>query len=505
MSSEINKDKLQTTINPVEMLQKEALNRRQTYWLKKILRAFDLLKNPYEIGQFTDFKNLSDSDKLKCRFYYGDISHCYSSAADKYLYENLLKAFGIQELSAEKNIPLNDDCFLEQDFFREDSVSLAINSNKKGEAIPNDIFENAIAYFNNLAHVKWAQEFFQQLENFSEKETEKLILTGHTETLNEESILELAIFLFKLSNVYKLESIIDEISEKLVQEQTEVNFQTVFQGVILQLIKKDKIIQPRIIVDLTTLNKNDQQPHFSDSKTFAEIINNLSLANLQLSPRLERALLEDQNDYGYDPRYGNGYADFSRKITEQIGKTHKEIVENLFPNETVQSIKEKLASLPKQNITSPSGLVINMLQEIFLSESYLIDQEYQLNRNRSVKDGSCKDIETYWASAQEYQQNNSRQVLFNDGDFTVNDGYGPKVAILARDKKIFGITFPAGFLFHKNGNQISPLRPMFSCFNEIDAQDAFGWQYLEVKENLGYKTFPNISISQTIRRVFAGF
>ena len=494
-----------TENNPIKKLQKEAQQGRQSYWFKQVLKTLQSLQNSYEISALSKFI-APEQNKSQARFVYGDLLNYRTSAINNYCYRTFLEAFGIKEPSTGTSIPLKANSFLEQDFLGENSVSLSVVFKQDQSSLPNPLFEEALTYFKNLPHTRWAQEFYDQLQEIPISDPDIKTITAQSETLNMRTMLEFSLLLLQFKSNSSLESIIEEVSEKLQTNDSQIRFTTDVDGLTLVLVRENQAIRPQMEIDFSLLENNSQQPFFSDSKTFANIVETFSLMNVQLSTKLERALLEDQSRTGYNPRYGNGYADFSREITKQIGKTPDEIVQNLFKDETVESIKDKLSALPKQDLNSPAGLMFHMLQEMFLSDSYMIDPNFEINRDRSIADGSCKDIETYWASVLEVAKDNPRrEILREEGDFMANIGYGRPVAILAKEKTLFGITFPAGFLFHKDGKQISPLRPMISCFSEEESQDAFGWQYVEVKENLDLKSFTNISISHAIRQVFEGF
>jgi hypothetical protein len=471
MNNEVNKtNEVLYAQQEVILMKSEARQRKIDHWLEKIKNSILLEKKSYLSRSIDSFIHRGGGRYYK----YGDVGN-YKSMYGNYIYHSILAAFGVNTPSNENVIPISQyDSHIYQDFFSSHGVGLLIKSNS-GSNINESLLQDASTYVQSLPNSQWINE----LSEWHNEGPDSIKVTGHKEKLSEQIIIELSLLISKLST-NNLEPIFEEINQKIDSGLSSFSIDTKFEGVSVVInIEKDEVF-PTLEVDKNLVAENGNKPFFSDSNTFVAIVMGFSSANLTLSERLQSSIFESEENHSYSDRYGNGYADLSRKIAEQVGKSKKDIVSNIFQNETVETAERKINKLPNLSIRSPAGLLFNMLKNLFSNkEESDKEEKYQLSNERSIKDGSCKDAETYYASAKTYERGSNRTVIYENEDFIIKSGYGAETAMLKEQRTFFGITFPSGYLFHLKNNELRPLRPTMACFSEELAKDAFGWQYNE--------------------------
>ncbi len=400
---------------------------------------------------------------------FGDISD-RTSIMGAYDHKSTLAAFGISDQTNLETVPIpNSDAHVIQTLSSK-GAHLSITNNlgvKLDEALLHKASERA----QSTPHTLWLKEFSEVPSN----ELDSFEVAGHTESFNDQSLLELAILISAVDKNQVVESIFEALALQIKSELTKIDVATSYNGLTFSLNFKDGFVTPSLKIDKNQMAENGNKPHFSDSNTFATIVMSFSSVGLQLTERLQASLFESEDIYSYNSRYGNGYADFSRKVSEQIGKSADDIVSNLFRNETPVSAKEKISKLPNLSIDSPAGLIFSILKDLF-ADRVNQDDEYYLDLDASMKDGSCSDAEINYVAARQIEISKGESKFADNGDFILKK-FNVKTALLKHKKTFFGVTFPPGYLFMVTGNKIRPLRPTMACFNEELTKDAFGWQY----------------------------
>jgi hypothetical protein len=433
---------------------------------KRQLKSIADFKGSCQIFQSSYFlylyKHITNSPDSILR--YGDIPGYTSTLRGRYDYENLLKAF-------------DDRVDIAQNAYGQDGVSILITS-KDGSIISQDILDKARDYYVNLPHVKW-------LETFSkiDLDQEELVKVGESLKPSYEVVVEFS-FLISILTGASLDDAFALLERALSQSKLPLELATTYKGITLYIKGDNEQLFPEIHLNKNKLTGNEMEPFFSESKTFASLVMGFTQAGLQLSNRLLSALLEETKEDGYKSRYGNGYADLVRKITEQLGESLYLITRTLFSGETPETAVVKVNNLPNLSTDSPAGLVFYLIKELYKANAKS-NEAYILTTSSSIKDGSCKDAETYFLQAKPYQEQAGRHILYNSGDLLAKKEYGSRTALAIKPITVGGITFPPGYLFQvdtpESPKTIRPLRPTMASFTSELAEDAFGWQLEEVR------------------------
>ena len=217
---------------------------------------------------------------------------------------------------------------------------------------------------------------------------------------------------------------------------------------------------------------------FAVSDTAGEILGAFDLAGLKISDEMLNYISEGALGNGnFSDRYGNGYADLTRLLSYGIrSKNRDEIVKKLFSDfNELASEKLKMSS---QKLNGPAKLVIEMINDLVDPERGNKKSDFAYKKSdRTMRDGSCKDVEVYYEMALEERK------YTVDNDFFYQKTSSVPTAITRREMVVDGVRIPKGFLCRVNYLGVEPLRPTMFSFNKDEVIDAYGKQYYGLLED----------------------
>jgi len=233
-----------------------------------------------------------------------------------------------------------------------------------------------------------------------------------------------------------------------------------------------------LLVDTEKMSGGAEADWFAVSDTAGEILGAFDLAGLKISDEMLNYISEGALGNGnFSDRYGNGYADLTRLLSYGIrSKNRDEIVKKLFSDfNELASEKLKMSS---QKLNGPAKLVIEMINDLVDPERGNKKSDFAYKKSdRTMRDGSCKDVEVYYEMALEERK------YTVDNDFFYQKTSSVPTAITRREMVVDGVRIPKGFLCRVNYLGVEPLRPTMFSFNKDEVIDAYGKQYYGLLED----------------------
>lgn len=233
-----------------------------------------------------------------------------------------------------------------------------------------------------------------------------------------------------------------------------------------------------LLVDTEKMSGGAEADWFAVSDTAREILGAFDLAGLKISDEMLNYISEGALGNGnFSDRYGNGYADLTRLLSYGIrSKNRDEIVKKLFSDfNELASEKLKMSS---QKLNGPAKLVIEMINDLVDPERGNKKSDFAYKKSdRTMRDGSCKDVEVYYEMALEER----KYTVHND--FFYQKTSSVPTAITRREMVVDGVRIPKGFLCRVNYLGVEPLRPTMFSFNKDEVIDAYGKQYYGLLED----------------------
>jgi len=228
-----------------------------------------------------------------------------------------------------------------------------------------------------------------------------------------------------------------------------------------------------LLVDTEKMSGGSEADWFAVSDTAGEILGAFDLAGLKISDEMLNYISEGAlGRGGFSERYGNGYADLNRLLSYGIRpKDRDEIAQKLF-SYFDESALEKLKN-SSEKLAGPAKLVVEMISDLLDPERDSKKSDFVYSKSdRTMRDGSCKDVEVYYEMALE-----DRKYTVDDDFFYQKTSTSTPTAITRREIVVNGVRLPKGFLCRVNPSGVEPLRPTMFCFNKDEAIDAYGKQY----------------------------
>lgn len=256
--------------------------------------------------------------------------------------------------------------------------------------------------------------------------------------------------------------------------------------------------------------------NFKDSVTAQESMHALQQVGLPLKWEL-LSRFSEENDKNH--RYGNGFASLSRysinvflerkSAYERLGQFFEDLPEVDPDIETweeyqkaasmiAEQIQKKLAQIETDQLHPPAAHILKLIQQVCGVNSRAPDTEgvVLLNDGRSARDGSCKDTETYYATAlsfpnAEFYGSKKLDIMKSQsGDpfLLVKSNFGVDTSLTLRPIVIQGVEFPTGTVVRcvqqPDGTiAIRPLRATAFSFDTPQMMDAFGSQALTIQKD----------------------
>lgn len=157
-----------------------------------------------------------------------------------------------------------------------------------------------------------------------------------------------------------------------------------------------------LLVDTEKMSGGGEADWFIVSDTAGEILGAFDLAGLEISDEMLNYISEGALGRGeFNDRYGNGYADLTRLLSYCIRLENRgEIIKKLFTDFNESGLgKLKISS---EKMSGPAKLVVQMTGDLldFERDSKKSDFVYKKS-DRTMRDGSCKDVEVYYEMALE--------------------------------------------------------------------------------------------------------
>lgn len=228
-----------------------------------------------------------------------------------------------------------------------------------------------------------------------------------------------------------------------------------------------------LLVDTEKMSGGSEADWFAVSDTAGEILGAFDLAGLKISDEMLNYISEGAlGDGEFSFRYGNGYADLTRLLSYCIrSKDRGEIAKKLF-SDFNELVLEKLKS-NSEKMSGPAKLVVDMIGDLLdpKRDSKKSDFVYKKS-DRTMRDGSCKDVEVYYEMALEERRN-----TVDDDFFYQKTSESNPTAITRREIVVNGVRLSKGFLCRVNPSGVEPIRPTMFSFNKDEAIDAYGKQY----------------------------
>ncbi len=231
------------------------------------------------------------------------------------------------------------------------------------------------------------------------------------------------------------------------------------------------------------------------SKTGEQIT--LGLGKKHLSPTFENSLSEGYiptDTYNkFETRYGNGYADITRRLSSCIGRdieTVKTILWNDPDHKISTSDTQQWLALSEQSPSIPVREFFRLLHDVCCDQNSEQDNEmnsiphYAAKKIISYRDGSCKDAESYYCTA------DSEKLIQQRPEFLEKCGYGVNIALVLSPIYVQSTLLNPGHLVKLvkdevgNITGVQPLRCTMFMFEESEAKDAFGTQYENTRDRL---------------------
>lgn len=223
----------------------------------------------------------------------------------------------------------------------------------------------------------------------------------------------------------------------------------------------------------------------------------LGLGKNHLSPRIIDSLSEGyipSDDYNkFDSRYGNGYADITRLLSSCIGRDIESIKTILWddPDHNISSVdQENWLNLSKESqsftVREFFRILVSVCSDEFTEQDKEMDTipHYAAKKIISYRDGSCKDAESYYCTA------DSARLIQSSPNFLEKCGYGVNTALVLSPIYVHTTLLSPGHLVKLDKDElgnitgVQPLRCTMFMFEESEAKSAFGTQYEDTRDRL---------------------
>lgn len=227
---------------------------------------------------------------------------------------------------------------------------------------------------------------------------------------------------------------------------------------------------------------------FLESNTGKTLVRTIEVAGLKPSESLKE-IFESIAKSGsvYDTRYGNNYSELTRELAKIIASKDRGL-DKLFENDDAIELLSTIDVTLIDN--EPAKLLFSLLQQAVNPDRDVHHSDIPVFDGQvHIRESGCKDAEYYFTSSIAEGKVSVHEL---NGVKMLHKHLGGKTAINLDPVMYKGIEIPAGGLFQRHINEETKetsyvlMRITSFSFNDLDAADAFTWQYTENSQN-GYK------------------